>query len=152
MSKPAIDKLLARCSRADGPSCIDGGALTAEAAKLLVTALGDLGIEARVLDGKRVSGKPALLRAIAEAFAFPAHFGNNWDAVIDCWSDLSWMPAVGYVCVLLHADQLQGADSSAYDTFMEVFEDVAERWKEYDPTVVFKLVRGTTAAPPPRGK
>ena len=69
------------------------------------------------------------------------HFGNNWDALVDSWSDLSWLPGRGYVCVLLHANAFKKADRESYNMLATVAGDVAERWKEHDPTVAFKLVR-----------
>jgi len=35
-------------------------------------------------------GKQQLLRRIAEGLSFPDYFGENWDALIDSLSDLSW--------------------------------------------------------------
>ncbi|MFL6565363.1 MAG: barstar family protein [Burkholderiales bacterium] len=47
-----------------------------------------------------VSEKRALLRRIAAKLAFPAWFGENWDALEDCLSDLSWREGEGNVLVL----------------------------------------------------
>jgi hypothetical protein len=44
-----------------------------------------------------VKGKAALLKAFAAAFAFPATFGGNWDALADCLQDLSWRRDRGYL-------------------------------------------------------
>jgi hypothetical protein len=30
------------------------------------------------------------INSLAQAWEFPSYFGNNWDAVVDCWSDMSW--------------------------------------------------------------
>jgi hypothetical protein len=38
-------------------------------------------------------GKEQLLRQLADCLAFPDYFGGNWDALIDCLSDLSWLHA-----------------------------------------------------------
>lgn len=47
----------------------------------------------------RYGDKEALMRNIATALRFPDWFGANWDALEDCLSDLSWLPANGYVLV-----------------------------------------------------
>jgi RNAse (barnase) inhibitor barstar len=141
MSKPAFDTLLAEC-RQGGAPVVEAGPLSAEEAGRLASALAALNIQARVLDGKHLTGKAALLRAIAAAFAFPSHFGNNWDALIDCWSDLSWLPAAGYVTVLLHADDFRTAHPRIHEEFVQVTGDVAQRWHDHDAKIVFKLVRG----------
>ncbi|WP_341647529.1 barstar family protein [Thauera humireducens] len=44
--------------------------------------------------------KAGLLRRFAEAFRFPDWFGHNWDALADCLTDLSWLPAPAYRVVL----------------------------------------------------
>ena len=41
--------------------------------------------------------KSRLLQNIAAALRFPEWFGNNWDALEDCLSDLSWHDAAGHV-------------------------------------------------------
>jgi hypothetical protein len=38
-------------------------------------------------------GKQELLRQLARDLLFPDYFGENWDALIDCLSDLSWNQA-----------------------------------------------------------
>ncbi len=142
MSRPAFDKLLAQCQKPGPPAVVEATALSAEEADRLVASLNDLDVQARHLDGTRLAGKADLLRELAKAFAFPSHFGHNWDALIDCLSDLSWLPAKGYVIVLTSADAFQTADPRAHETLLEVADDIAERWRQYDATVVFKLLRG----------
>jgi RNAse (barnase) inhibitor barstar len=141
MSRPAFNKLLAECQKADGPAVVEAASLAPEEAGRLVTALGTREIQGRVLDGARLSGKADLLRALAIAFAFPSYFGDNWDALLDVLSDMSWLPAKGYAIVLLHADAFHAADATAHDTFVEVCEDAAERWAGDSEARVFKLVR-----------
>lgn len=38
-------------------------------------------------------GKEQLLRRLAQGLCFPDYFGENWDALIDCLSDLTWSQA-----------------------------------------------------------
>jgi RNAse (barnase) inhibitor barstar len=141
MSTPALDTLLAECRKPEGKVVVQAASLSAEEAGRLAASLNARDIQARVIDGARLTGKAELLRALAEAFSFPSHFGHNWDALVDCLSDMSWLPAAGYVCLFLNADAFRTADPRAHETFLEIGEDVAERWREYDPTVVFKLLR-----------
>jgi RNAse (barnase) inhibitor barstar len=141
MSTPAIDKLAAQCQKPGGPPVLEVTGLTVEEALRLVALLAPHNILGRVIDASRLASKADLLRAAAAAFAFPSHYGNNFDALIDCWSDMSWLPARGYVCILLNGDAFKRKDANAHETFVEVCADVAERWREYDPSVVFKLVR-----------
>jgi hypothetical protein len=142
MSKPAYEGLLAACSKPEGPAVIESAVLSLDEANRLAADLEAVDIHARVIDGAWVADKADLIRHLALAFEFPSYFGGGWDAVIDCWSDMSWLPGRGYVCVMPNADVFRAVDARAHETLLEVCEDVAERWREYDPTVVFKLVRG----------
>ena len=47
-----------------------------------------------------VTDKVALLRRIAARLDFPAWFGENWDALEDCLTDLSWRESDGNVLVV----------------------------------------------------
>jgi len=50
------------------------------------------------LDARAIGGKDELLRALADALRFPAYFGHNWDAVIECLRDLpERVSGAGYV-------------------------------------------------------
>jgi RNAse (barnase) inhibitor barstar len=40
------------------------------------------------IDAKRFSDAAGLLAAISEAFGFPANYGKNLDALVDCLTDL----------------------------------------------------------------
>lgn len=40
------------------------------------------------------------INSLAQAWEFPSYFGNNWDAVVDCWSDLSWHSNSRFLTIL----------------------------------------------------
>ncbi|TAK46513.1 MAG: barnase inhibitor [Betaproteobacteria bacterium] len=70
-------------------------------------------------------GKSALLHALAAALQFPAWFGGNWDALEDCLTDLSWVPAPGYLILI------EGSGALAHDEFAvlrDVLEASAQFW------------------------
>lgn len=48
---------------------------------------------------QRITDKTALLRKIASSLGFPDWFGENWDALEDCLTDLSWREGTGHVLV-----------------------------------------------------
>ena len=64
------------------------------------------------------------LQSIAGALAFPDWFGQNWDALEDCLSDLSWREAQGYVLLFEHA-----AAGDELGILTDVLAASAEFWK-----------------------
>ena len=72
--------------------------------------------------GGAVPDKAALMDALAAAFRFPAYFGKNWDALLDCLRSLpDEIPAKGYVLVVNDASTfLAGRPQDLAD-----FKDVA---------------------------
>lgn len=51
------------------------------------------------LDVVTVEAKENLFDSVAQALAFPAWFGRNWDALEDVLGDLSWRKGDGHVVV-----------------------------------------------------
>jgi RNAse (barnase) inhibitor barstar len=71
----------------------------------------------------RFAEKPVLMKNIAAALDFPDWFGENWDALEDCLSDLSWRKATGYVLLL------EGAKAGDdFGVLVDVLGSVAESW------------------------
>jgi len=58
--------------------------------------------EGSSLDVVKISlvDKKTAIQSIASALEFPDWFGNNWDALEDCLSDLSWRAGNGHVLLL----------------------------------------------------
>lgn len=104
--------------------------LTASDVDGLRAAAVDLGFRVVDIDLAGCADKPALLRRFAEAFAFPAYFGHNWDALADCLGDLEWLPAEGYVLTLGNLQDLRAADAADYATLVSVLEGACEEWRE----------------------
>jgi len=78
----------------------------------------------------RVTDKDGFLEAVGKALDFPDWYGHNWDALADCLTDLSWMPADGYVIILDHADAFASASPPDFATALSVFQDAADTWRE----------------------
>ena len=145
MSSLSLENFIAQCRR-DSPAVIEARGLTAQDVSDAALRLSAEGIAARILDGSALNTKAALLDAIAAAFQFPGYFGRNWDALIDCWSDMSWLPARGYVCFIEKADVLERTQQELLDELRKIAGFVSERWKNEDPSfkvaneeVLFKL-------------
>jgi RNAse (barnase) inhibitor barstar len=82
------------------------------------------------IDMSQVQKKSAMLDVIARAMRFPEWFGQGFDALADCLSDLAWLPAEGYVVVLEHCDGIHGHAEADFVTMLQVFENVAIEWRE----------------------
>lgn len=82
-------------------------------------------INARNVARIRYGDKAALMRNIATALRFPEWFGANWDALEDCLSDLSWLPANEYV--LVFEDAKPGDDLGV---LIDVLRSSAEWWAQ----------------------
>lgn len=77
----------------------------------------------REWDASGVDGKAEILSGVAAVWDFPSHFGHNWDALVDCLSDLSWIEGSKFAFVIHHAPK--GED---WKTLLECLQDVADRW------------------------
>lgn len=82
------------------------------------------------VDLSKVTDKEGFLDAIGKALSFPDWFGHNWDALADCLTDLSWMPADGYVIVLDNADAFAAASPADFATALSILQDAADSWRE----------------------
>jgi RNAse (barnase) inhibitor barstar len=72
-----------------------------------------------------VTQKTALLRRIAAKLSFPAWFGENWDALEDCLTDLSWREAQGHVLVF---EGFQFLPADDLGVLIDVMISAAEFW------------------------
>jgi len=71
------------------------------------------------------SDKSALLRTIASALGFPDWFGENWDALEDCLTDLSWRAAPGQVLIV---EGFQFVPDDDLGVLIDVLISAAEFW------------------------
>jgi len=79
---------------------------------------------------REVASKEMLLRAIGKALSFPDYFGQNWDALEECLTDLSWAPAAGYCILLDHLELLATSAPHDLETALEIFRAVARQWQD----------------------
>ena len=67
------------------------------------------------------------LEGLARGLAFPAWFGDNWDALEDCLGDLSWRAGEAHLLVLGNAQRLKKDDLGV---LLDVLRVSAEYWME----------------------
>lgn len=80
------------------------------------------------VEGKHARHEEALYDEFARKFNFPGYFGRNWDALDECLADLAWLPADGYVVIVLQAEELLADDQARLPTLMSLLHRVAEEW------------------------
>lgn len=98
------------------------------------------------LDGRRLTGKPAMLDALSQALALPDYFGSNWDALEECLADLSGLEG-GVVLVVDHAEVPEAAAPDDWGILLDILSDAAHHWQaEGRPFAVF-LAGGHAAYP-----
>lgn len=91
------------------------------------------GFDVRTLSVPLEGSRESLFETLAKVYEFPSYFGYNWDALVDCWSDL---PQPKTLCLLRHPSRLEPEDLA---NLREVANDVAERWAATADRV-FRLV------------
>jgi RNAse (barnase) inhibitor barstar len=96
------------------------------------------------IDGKNITRKEQLMNAAATALHFPKHFGNNWDALEECLTDLEWVDADGYVIYYDHIDGLLETHPDQFETLVEILRDAVASWKE-DGSAMVALLSGAKA-------
>lgn len=94
------------------------------------------------IEGKNITRKEQLLNHVATALHFPKHFGNNWDALEECLTDLDWIEAEGYVIYYDHIDGLLDTHPDQFETLVEILRDSVAAWKEDDAAMVVLLSGG----------
>ena len=86
------------------------------------------GYQLRVIKGAKCRTTAGLMKEFARALDFPDYFGHNWDALEECLADLEWMPAKGYILLIVDAAQVLPDDEDEYETFLEILSDAGEAW------------------------
>ena len=74
----------------------------------------------------------AALELLAEGMRFPEWFGNNFDALYDCLTDLTWQETSSTVIVLTGCDGLYASAPEAWETLINVFKSASEYWRDED--------------------
>jgi len=96
------------------------------------------------IDLAGAAAKEALIGRIAKALAFPEWFGSNWDALEDCLSDLSWLPAGGYVLLIEGAAEVPPVERG---TLVDILASSAASWAERKRPFFAVFLDGHAALP-----
>jgi hypothetical protein len=82
-----------------------------------------------VLDGNNAGTRAGFFQELARALRFPDYFGHNWDAVYDCLTDLTWLPADGYVLVLDGIDRFATNEPGQWEIGLKVLREACAFWQ-----------------------
>src|SRR5262245_61564665 len=63
-------------------------------------------VVARLIRGHKARTTVALFDEFAAALQFPGYFGENWDAFMECLTDLEWLPGDAYVLFITNSNRL----------------------------------------------
>ena len=80
------------------------------------------------LDGFNISNYKSLFAEISTKMEFPDYFGHNWNALYDCLTDLSWLPADAYFIVWQNSSKLLLESPDDFWLFLDIATDSAEWW------------------------
>ena len=118
------------CCKVFGAGPVHVEPLTPEAADALCALATSLGLRCARVDLQACLHKDDLLERIAAALGFPAWFGRNWDALLDCLADPGGPDIPGCVLVFEHAEELRAAQPGTFATLVTVLGDAAGAWQE----------------------
>lgn len=75
-----------------------------------------------------VTSDISLFENIDNTMHFPDYFGNNWDALDECLTDLGWLPANGYVLFVFGASEFWRNSSLVAGKLVMSWLAAAEEW------------------------
>jgi hypothetical protein len=83
------------------------------------------------LRGALMTNYNAMCSEISAALQFPYYFGFNSAAIVDCLSDLAWMPATSYSLVIYDSMRLFSEESVwEFRGFLSDILEISRRWRE----------------------
>ena len=95
---------------------------------VLVKAAREPDAAVRVLRGRKMLTDESLFDEVAAALQFPDYFGENWNALLECVCDLSWLPAARYLLILRDADVLLAAAPDIFELFARRLSESSAEW------------------------
>lgn len=93
-----------------------------------------------LLDVSSVSSSWDFFALLAKAMKFPNYFGNNWDALHDCLTDMSWNISSGNILAISNADSLFALKLEEFEVLVGVLEEAAAFWRGKDEPKCFAIV------------
>jgi hypothetical protein len=83
--------------------------------------------------GSRMMNLQGMYEEISAAWQFPYYFGYNAPGLVDCMSDLSWLPGTSYVLIVHDAHLLLSSEPiQQFSGLLGDFEEIVLRWHNND--------------------
>ena len=82
-----------------------------------------------VVDGNVAANRDGFFDELSRTMRFPDYFGRNWDAVFDCLTDPSWLPAAGSVIVLDECHRFASEHPDQWRIALKVFTEACAFWR-----------------------
>jgi RNAse (barnase) inhibitor barstar len=119
--------------RPEGPWLHPFVAVESEACDRLgkLQTAGSARVVCRTIRGCKARTTAALFDEFAAALQFPCYFGDNWDALDECLTDLEWLPAGSYVFLITNSTHLLEADAPDHlDKLLHLLERAGQDWSK----------------------
>jgi len=78
--------------------------------------------------GNKSPDDPRFFDELAAAVQFPYYFGENWDAVWDCITDLNWVRGSSFLLIFDSAQHLLSESDRGFQILLEVLTHAHDRW------------------------
>ena len=85
----------------------------------------------RALRGHKMLTEPQLFDEFAAALQFPSYFGENWNALDDCLTDMAWLPPeAGYVLVISEPQRVLEGSPDALAVLIRCLASAFAEWSK----------------------
>ena len=81
----------------------------------------------RFLRGQKMQTAPQLFDEFAAALQIPYYFGENWNALWECLTDLEWLPDGACILMILDGTQLLAGEESLA-MFLDFLAVACDEW------------------------
>jgi RNAse (barnase) inhibitor barstar len=78
--------------------------------------------------GTKSSDEARFFDELAAALQFPYYFGENWDAVWDCITDLNWLRGLSYLVIFDSAEYLLSESDRGFQVLLDELTDAHALW------------------------
>lgn len=81
------------------------------------------------LDATLMINLEGLYREFATVFKFPDYFGENFNALDECITDLEWLPADGYLLVIKNSGSLLNEEpEDTLESLLSILDGAGSEW------------------------